>query len=374
MVSLSPAVHNSQLTIAHVLTSLCVGGGERVALLLAAGQARAGHRVSVVSFEEPPNGSLGREFSDAGVTIHRVPKRRGFDFTLPPRLALLFRRERIDVVHTHNPLPLIYAPLAAKSAGARVVHTKHGPHPDKAHRLWMRRIGAFAADAFVAVSEATGAFAEQLREVSSRKLDVIINATDLERFCPDETRRHQVRARWGVDEGDWVIGTVGRMAPVKNHALLVRAVAPLLGEGVRLVIAGDGPEAAATAALVEELEVTPFVNLLGETRDVPDVLRGLDVFALSSHVEGLPLVLAEAMATALPVVATAVGGVPQVVADGDSGRLVPAGDERALRAALRALEGDRPKARQFGARGRQLAEERYSAERMGREYLAKYRG
>jgi len=372
MFSLSPAVDNSPLTIAHVLTSLCIGGGERVALLLAAGQVRLGHRVSVVSFEEPPDGSLGEEFIEAGVSIHRVPKRHGFDWTLPPRLAALFLRERFDVVHTHNPLPLIYAPLAAKGAGARIVHTKHGPHPDKPHRLWMRRIGAFAASSFIAVSEATEAFARELHEVSPRKLRVITNATDLERFSPDGAGRAEVRARWGVEHGDWVIGTVGRMAAVKNHPLLIRAVAPLLGPQVRLVIAGDGPEAESTAALVDELGIGRFVKLLGETRDVPDMLRGLDLFALSSHVEGLPLVLAEAMATALPVVATSVGGVPKVVVDGETGHLVPPGDEQAMRAAVAGLERDRDRARRYGRQARVLAEERYSVLRMGREYMDAY--
>ncbi|HZO12618.1 MAG TPA: glycosyltransferase [Polyangiaceae bacterium] len=360
------------LSIAHVLTSLCVGGGERVALLLGAKQVKDGHRVMVVSLEEPPEGALTDEFTAAGVTVERVPKGRGFDMTLSTRLWRTFRKARVDVVHTHNPLPLIYAAPAARAAGARVVHTKHGPHPDAAHRLWLRRAGAAATDAFVAVSEITADFAREIREVAPEKLHVIVNATDLSHFRPDHAARRATRALWGMDDDVFIVGTVGRMAEVKNHVLLVRAVAPLLGEETRLVIAGDGPERARVELTAEELGVRPWLTLLGETRDVADALRAFDVFALSSKVEGLPLVIAEAMATGLPVVSTAVGGVPTVVADGVTGFLVPEEDERALRERLRRLHDDPALAAELGTRARDVALERFSDERMAREYVELY--
>lgn len=355
-----------------MLTSLCIGGGERVALLLASRQVKDGHRAMVVSLEEPPDGPLAAEMIEAGVEIERVPKRHGFDATLPPRLWRLFRSSALDVVHTHNPLPLIYAAPAAKAAGARVVHTKHGPHPDVARRLWLRRAGARATDAFVAVSEVTAAFARTIHEVGEDKLSVIINATDLSRFRPDPARREAARARWGIGFDGWVVGTVGRMAEVKNHPLLLRAAAPLLREDSWLLIAGDGPERAATEALAAELGVSERVIFLGETREVAEALNALDVFALSSKVEGLPLVIAEAMATGLPVVATAVGGVPGVVSDGETGFLVAAEDEKALRERLRRLQDDPRLAAELGARGRAIALERFSDERMAREYMDLY--
>jgi glycosyltransferase involved in cell wall biosynthesis len=167
-----------------------------------------------------------------------------------------------------------------------------------------------------------------------------------------------------------VAGTVGRMAPVKTHAALVRAVAPLLDEDARLVIAGDGSEAERTRALAVELGVAPWCHLLGAQDDVPAVLAALDVFVLSSHVEGLPLVLLEAMAAGLPVVSTAVGGIPEAL--NGSGTLVPAGDETALREALANVRANSPAARELGLRGQARVREHHSHARMTDAYLRLY--
>jgi glycosyltransferase involved in cell wall biosynthesis len=341
MLSLPHAVPVERRAIAHVLTSLCVGGGERMALGLASSQVGLGHSVRVVSLEEPPNGALGEQFERAGVEIVRVPKRpAGWDPTLTARLTRALRRARATIVHTHNPLPLVYATMAGRLAGARVVHSKHGAHPDAWHRIWLRRIGAAATHAFVAVSTATAQAALELREVAPSKLRVVANGVDIEMFARDPVVRAAERGRWRVNERCFVIGTVGRMAEVKNHPLLVRAVAPLLCAETVLVIAGAGPELARTAALCDELGVTEHVRFLGEVSDVPAVLSGLDVFALSSRTEGMPMALVEAMAASLPVVATSVGGVPEVVADGISGFHVPPDDEHAMRARLVTLRDE----------------------------------
>lgn len=363
-----------KLSIAHVLGSLHVGGGERVALLLAQRQLAEGHRVIAVSFEQPPQGPLFVEFARAGVEVHTVPKRPGFDATLPPRLYALFRELRPDVVHTHNPPPQIYAIAPARLAGARVVHTKHGPHPEAPYLLWLRRRGASLAFRFVAVSPMTAEFAREIHECPEDRLRIVQNGTDLDRFHPDPEARESLRAELGVGEDVVLVGTVGRMAAVKNHPLLVRAAAPLLGPKMHLAIAGGGPEAARTRALVTELGLDAFVHLVGEIRDVPRFLAALDVFALSSDTEGLPLSITEAMGVSLPVVATTVGGVPKVVLEGETGLLVPPRDEPALREALRSIAADPERRARMGKRAREVALDRYSAERMAREYMQLYRG
>jgi len=118
--------------IVHVLSSYGVGGQERVALDLAAGQVARGHRVSVVSLAPPPDGPLAAEFTAAGVETVTIPKHGGLDPTLVPRLARAFRARRAEVVHTHNPLPLLYAAPAARLVRARAIHTKHGRTPARA--------------------------------------------------------------------------------------------------------------------------------------------------------------------------------------------------------------------------------------------------
>lgn len=365
---------NSPLAITHVLGSLHVGGGERVALLLAQKQVAEGHRVAVVSLEQPPQGPLWDEFARSGVEVRTVPKRPGLDPTLPPRIYGVFRELRPDVVHTHNPPPQIYAIAPARLAGARVIHTKHGPHPDAPHRLMLRRAGAALAFRFVAVSPMTAEFAREIRECPEERLRIVQNGTDLDRFRPDRAGRDAMRAELGLGEEVVLVGTVGRMATVKNHALLVRAAAPLLGPAFHLAIAGGGPEAPRTRALIEELGVAPFVHLVGEITAVPRFLAGLDAFVLSSDTEGLPLSVTEAMGVALPVVSTAVGGVPRVVIEDETGHLVPPRDEAALRAALDKIAANGATRARMGRRAREIALERYSAERMAREYMALYRG
>jgi glycosyltransferase involved in cell wall biosynthesis len=306
--------------------------------------------------------------------VLRIPKDpSGFDRSLSARLLWRFSRERFDVVHTHNPIPLIYAAIPARLSGSRVVHSKHGPHPDAAHRLWLRRAGAAAAHVFCPVSEATAEFARSIYEVDRQKIRVVENGTDLDRYRPDPDARRRTRSALGLGDEVKVIGTVGRMEAVKNQALLIRAAAPLLGERVRLVIVGGGSLSAPTRALAEQLGVAPHCVFTGERHDTAELYRAFDVFALSSDSEGLPLVLTEAMGAALPIVATSVGGVPKVVDDAATGLLVPSGDEAALRSALERVLCDESLAARLGARGREAALERYAVGRMVDTYEAIYR-
>ena len=358
------------LRIAHVLPSFGVGGQERVALDLARTQLAEGHDVRVISLAPPPDGPIAAELRAAGVMSETVPKRGPrLDPTLPLRLALRLRRAHVDVVHTHNPLALIYGALAGKLAGAGVVHTKHGENLDSARQIVLRRAAARLVDAFVAVSETTAEHARATRDVDPRKLRVIPNGIDLGRFAPDGRARAEVRRELGVPEGAWVVGTVGRLVDLKNQALLLRALAPT---GQHVVVGGDGPERASLERTIRELGVGDRMHLAGQRADVPRLLAAFDVFALPSTSEGLPLVLPEAMAMALPVVATRVGGVPQVVDDGVTGFLVASRDEAALREHLVALAADPARARAFGARARELALERYSLDRMWAGYRAIY--
>jgi glycosyltransferase involved in cell wall biosynthesis len=165
---------------------------------------------------------------------------------------------------------------------------------------------------------------------------------------------------------------VGRLSPEKEFPWLVRTAAPMLGPDVRLVIVGGGAQEAAVRAEVAKHQVEPFVLLPGARNDVPRYIAVMDVFVLSSSMEGLPLAVLEAMAAGLPVVATAVGGLPNLIDDGKTGFLVPSGDENAMRDRLRALRADPALARAVGERGRTLARARYSREQMVSRYLSLY--
>lgn len=359
--------------VVHILSSFGMGGQERVAFDLAVSQLRAGCRVTALSLAPPPDGPLAAEFHAAGIAVERVARPRpGVDLRLIVRLAWWLRTHRTQLVHTHNRMALIYGAPAGRLAGAAVVHTKHGNNPKGGTRLVAGNLAARCVDAFVAVSPETAAFARKRKEVDERRLSVISNGIELGRFHPDAAARDRVRAELGIAADAWVVGTVGRIATEKNHALLLRAMAPLLGPKARLVVAGDGPLLPSLTELAGALGIAGFVHLLGVRRDVPDILNALDVFAMSSSTEGLPLVVLEAMATGLPVVSTRVGGIPTVLDEGQTGFLVDAGDEAALRDRAAALHADRTGSRACGVRGRSVAVTRFSAERMQRDYLDLY--
>lgn len=358
------------LSIVHVLSSFGVGGQERVALDLAIGQKARGHDVSVISLAPAPDGAMADEFAAAGIPTERVTKRGGLDPTLVARLAVALRHRRADVVHTHNPLPLIYGVPAARLARAAAIHTKHGVNPGSRGHHLLRRSAARLAHAFVAVSETTADQARAQHDASPDKLHTIPNGIRLERYAPDTEARAATRIELGLGDA-WVVGTVGRLDGAKNQAMLVRAMAPLLSANVRLVIVGEGDARPEVESAIAALAEPRWVVMTGRRMDVPTVVHAFDVFALSSVTEGLPLVVPEAMAAGLPIVTTNVGGLPNVVEDQVTGLVVPV-DEHALGAALATLEADRPRARAMGARARTEALARFSSERMVDAYLALY--
>ena len=356
------------MSIVHVLSSFGVGGQERVALDLAIGQKARGHAVRVISLAPAPDGAMADEFLAAGIPTARVPKHGGFDPILVARLARALRGA--DLVHTHNPLPLIYGAPAARLVGAACVHTKHGINPGGRRNRWLRRSAARLAHAFVAVSDTTAAQARAQHDATPDKLHTIANGIRLERYTPDPAARLAARAELGLGDA-WVVGTVGRLDAAKNQVMLIRAMAPLLSARVRLVIIGDGDARPELEAAIASLPDPRWVVMTGRRMDVPHLVHAFDVFALSSRTEGLPLVVPEAMAAGLPIVTTNVGGLPGVVDDQVSGLVVPV-DEAAMAGALATLEHDRDRAHAMGRRGRLEALARFSSDRMVEAYLALY--
>ena len=275
------------------------------------------------------------------------------------------------MVHTHNSVPLHYAAPAARFARVPcTVHTKHGHIAYSKASLPLGLASTRFVDHFVAVSADTALTAGRNERPPKERLSVIENGIPLGKFAPDDAARSAIRDELGIPRDALVVGSVGRLVEEKDYPLLVRAMAPLLSERVRLVIVGEGIVRAAV-----EAEITPaireLVTLTGARRDVSRVLCAFDVYASSSRAEGLPLALAEAMASRLPIVATAVGGVPSIVPP-QIGVLVPHGDPEALRTAIKRLLGDAAARSAMGEAARRYALERFAEERMLNRYLALY--
>jgi glycosyltransferase involved in cell wall biosynthesis len=300
------------------------------------------------------------EFVNDGIGVQVVSKNFRLDPTLPPRLAWIFRQRGVDVVHTHNPPPLVYAGIAARSMGAALVHTKHGVNHDLGRRIWLRKMAGQLVHGLVAVSEDTADHAIRQGEADGGCVQVISNGVDTDLYRPRAEARRALRSELGLSDETWVVGSIGRLVPEKNYASLLRAVAPLIRDGhVRLVLVGDGPEKESLRLLCRQLRIEDGVMMLGIRQDGHLLLSAMDAFALSSRTEGLPLALLEAMASELPVVATRVGGIPALLEGTDAGFLVPPGDEDALRAEIDRLRRDPEGARQVGKRARRLVVRQY---------------
>jgi glycosyltransferase involved in cell wall biosynthesis len=361
------------MRIVHVVQSLGLGGQERLVLHLSRELRRRGHEVAVVSLT--PGGSLKRDFESSGdrfVRVVELDRKEGFDAVLPARLAVNLLALRPDVVHTHNPSPMLYAVPIARAIGVHaIVHTKHGANIYGSRSLHAARLVARMTTAFVGCSQGTAVTARAKEHVPPRLLRVIPNGIPLGDFdaAARGADRARVRLELGIPEHAIVVGTVGRLAPEKDQALLMAAVAPMLSDDFHLVLVGDGPE---RAALEERAAAhAPFVHLVGLRSDIPAVLASFDVFALTSKTEGLPLVIPEAMAGALPVVATAVGGVPDIVPP-SVGILAHAGDRESLERAFRRLAGDSDERRRMGEAASAYARAEFSIETMTDRYLELY--
>jgi glycosyltransferase involved in cell wall biosynthesis len=327
------------MRVCHVTDSADPGGAETVILLLLADLARRGVEQEIILLNE---GWLAREARLRGWFPTVLPSRGTFDVRWVSRCAALLRARRIDLVHLHLLDAGFYGSLAALRAGLPAVATEHGDVAMAAksgarHTLKLA-VTQSVARRVVAVSEGTRQALLRRLHFGGSKTVVIYNGIGMEPYSclPD---RSESRAAFGIPPQVPVIGTLGALTRVKGHDVLLRAHAQL-AEDVWCVIAGDGPCREALCTLTRDLGTADRVAFPGFVRDPARVLSAIDVFCLSSASEGLPLVLIEAIAARRPVVATAVGGVPEVIAMAGGGRLVPAANPTALAAGLRdALDG-----------------------------------
>jgi glycosyltransferase involved in cell wall biosynthesis len=360
------------LHVCHTLLRLDVGGLERVVLDLVRESQRDGHRVSVLCLERP--GALAGTAERLGARVVSVGKRPGFRPGMVPRIAGRLRELRPDVVHTHQVGALLYAGPAARWAGVPVVvHTEHGKN--YSGRFRMRLLGRLATRSARRVFAVSGDILRDLcdrRIASPRKLVHVPNGVDVDRFeVADDVG--ELRREVGLPADVPVIGTVGRLTGVKRQDVLLRGFARLRHPAARLLVVGDGPAREELVSLAANLRITDRVLLAGY-RDRPErALAAMDVFALTSDSEGMPLAILEAWAAGRPVVASRVGGVPELVADGSNGLLFPAGDDGALADCLDRLLRNRPLAESLGEAGRSLVRERYDTRAMAAAYLRHYR-
>lgn len=332
---------------------LGLGGTER----LMAGSLRhldASRFQVEVAYVLPWKDALVPAVEAEGVRVHCLGRGRYPVVTSIRRLRRLLRDGAFDIVHTHMPQPAVAARLLL--GGHRrpaLVHTEHNLW--ERYRWLTRQSNALTYGrnrAVIAVSEAVARSVTPRWASMPRPVEVVLHGVDHTAFAGGAGARSPARARLGIDPDALVVGSVGNFTAKKDQKVLLSAIAHLVPShpGLRLVLIGSGPLEKELRAHAHDLGVGAVVTFTGARQDVPEILPGFDVFALSSRHEGLPIALLEAMASGLPCVATRVGGTPEVVDDGVEGFLVEPGDAALLAGTLGKLLDDPVLRREMGER------------------------
>lgn len=357
-------------------TTFVIGGAERVLYHLLRGLDRPPFRVELLALREP--GPIGEEIRALGVPVHANLTGPGrIDPLLPFRIARLLRRRHYRAVyfldHAHA---VFYTTVASWGSEVRVrvmpVHTTGQwdgqpslKRPIRLVRPWLDRI--------IAIAEAQRDYLAETEGIPRDRMTVIHNGIPLESPPPEEQvrRRREVREALGVSGEAPVVAITAVLRPEKNHEMLLRALAALRRSvpDAELWVIGDGPRRGYLETEASALGLTGAVRFLGHRADARRLIAGADVAVLASHprVETLPLSLIEAMDAGLPVVATRVGALAELVEPERSGYLVPPGDPEAMAGALDRLVGDEELRTRLGTRGQRIARERFSSERMVEE-------
>ena len=367
--------------IAHVVYRFAVGGLENGVVNLINNMDSSRWRHAIVALTEVDSGFVSRiQRTDvACFSLHKPP---GQGFWQYPSLWRLFRDLNPAIVHTRN-LGALEALFPAWLAGVRGrVHSEHGRDADdvagtKARYIAIRRVYRRFAHHQIALGKELHHYLHAKVRVPACALRTIYNGVDQQRFTP-VPHRLPIACSPFTDPRLWLVGTVGRMQTVKAQTDLARAFVralqrqPGLRERLRLVMVGEGPLRTACQQILVEAGVGDLAWLPGERADVPQVMQGLNAFALPSLVEGISNTILEAMATGLPVLATAVGANPELVVHERTGLLVPSGDIEALAAGLVRMAAQPAQAAEFGLAGRVAVEQRFSLATMVAGYQAVY--
>jgi glycosyltransferase involved in cell wall biosynthesis len=351
-----------------VLPTLERAGMEVMAANLARALVRRGHDVGFTCLERI--GPLGQEMEEAGLRVTHVPAPGLLPNLLPGALRRWFRSFSPDVVHIHSGVWL-KAAAGARAAGVpRVIGTLHGIYPDDpAWSRWVLRAAAARMDMLVAVSDSLRQFAQQMLHVRSDRTIFIPNGIPLSRFAT-RVRSAGFRRRVGIPEDRPVVGIVARLDPVKNHMLLLDAFARVHSErpDLFLLIVGDGPLRPAVERSARERGLQDSILVTGVVNDPAPYYHEMDVFVLPSAIEGLSMSILEALAAGVPIVATAVGGTPDLLAGGKYGRLVPPSDAGALAREVGLLLNDAQLRSHLATLGQDLIRQRYSDDSMAQAY------
>ena len=360
-----------QPRVLQVVLSLNPGGTERLVVELAR-RLHTDVPMMVCCLDEA--GAWAGEVATKDVEVIALRRAPGFRPALGHAIARAASRHHATVIHAHHYSPFVYSCLARLwRPGLGLVFTEHGrisdTPPSAKRRAANHLLGRFPRRVFAVSEHLKGHLVAE--GFAPESVAVVYNGIDVGPL-PDPAVRAGIREQLALTEADVLIGTIGRLEPVKDFETLIRAVAQLMPTlRGKLLIIGDGPERARLEQVVREQPQPLDVHFLGHRDDARQWLAGCDIYVNSSISEGVSLTILEAMAAALPIVATQVGGTPEVV-DESCGRLIPSRDASALADALLKLARDADLRRKLGRLARLRAESRFTVQRMVDQYRAAY--
>ena len=314
-----------KIRILHIVHSLNIGGLERVVINLAKGLLEKGHQPVICCLSE--KGRLSEQAENSGVPVFALAKKDGIDPRIPFQLRSVIKAGVFDLIHTHNEAGLIYGALSALMAGQRkIVHTEHGKEAEYQDDKRLQQIEGFLLRRVrdvVLVSSQLREIMPAVRRLDQNRVHTIVNGIDADVYS---IHRHRARMKiaLGLKPDGFVIGHIARMIPLKNQQFLLSVFEELRKEfeGIQLVLVGDGPSRRELEERCIRAGMEQDVLFIGSRTDIPEVLSVMDLFLLTSTTEGISVTVLEAMAAGIPVIASRVGGNPEVIEDGKNGFLL----------------------------------------------------
>jgi sugar transferase (PEP-CTERM/EpsH1 system associated) len=361
----------NKIKILHVLPSLEIGGMENALIHLINGLDSAIFENFIYCFdslhEKEP---LQDRLQNPDIPIFKFYKGNGVDYGLPWRISRTLKKENIDIIHTRNFAALLYGAVASRFAATHCVISDIRGHLPEEQGVKAKRL-SFLISQFVTVSNDIRKLMLETFKIPENKIRTIYNGVAENHLNPLVV---SARKQLGLGPENFIIGTVGRLEPVKDYGTLVRASQPILRENpaARLLFVGDGSQRPALEKLARELEISNQTIFTGYQQDVNPFIEAIDVFVLSSVSEGISNVLLEAMSNFVPVVATAVGGNPEVVVDKETGFLVPGGDVLAMTEKIQRLQRSPGLRQKLGQAGFRVVQQRFSMQQMIAAYQDLY--
>ena len=357
--------------VLHLLHSLDVGGAERLVLSLCH-QLKKNKRFSPIVCGLTNNRGLQNEFERLNIPLISLGKADGFDTSIPLKIRKIIKEKNISIIHSHNVGAWIYGVFTQIISPVKLVHTEHSNvFEHEKFRFVFERFLAVFTSKIIADSQMVADYMVTKQHIAQKKIITIWNGVDIDLF--QNTIQHNGPPEaWAKNK--LVLGCVARLVPVKDHNTLLSAFKLIISSfpETHLLLVGDGPERERIEEKADQLNISQNVTISGFTDDVRPYLALTDIFVLSSLSEGIPISLLEAMASGLPVVATSVGGTPEVIENGITGYLVPPNSPLEFSKKVKLLLKDNNKRKLMGENAFNRVCDHFSLQEMTRLYQNVY--